>query len=305
MTELAPRILPNPPDELTNGKLRRIGEGIGKIVYASEHWVVKRERKPPEIVALIVLWRLLRKAEKILPWNIGERMLSKPSRQIRVLRLMIQAAMAVVPQAIWFPAHIKGIWKQYHFRSVRGERLARTHLSGTEYVPESVQFPSTRVRVKGWPGWLVVSEATQRVEATLYQRLVELSKAERFEELEQWLERFLDLRLSAWRLGVFSVDAHLKNFGVAGDRIVLLDTGGLTDRWHDIENRLAFEEVVTQPHIQLGLGPVLGSRPDIAERFDERWKAIVNRDVIKQLWPSDVETATAVAGSRDRTDRRD
>jgi len=305
MPESAPRILAEPPEELISGRLQRIGEGIGKVVYASEHWVVKRERKPPEIVALIVLWRLLRRAEKILPWNIGERMLSKPSRQIRVLRLCIQAAMAVVPRAIWFPAHVREVWKQYHFRSVRGERLARARLTGTEFVPEEVQFPATRVKVKGWPGWLVVSEATARVEATLFQRLAQLAKAHRFDELEQWLERFLNLRLSAWQLGVFSVDAHLKNFGVAGERIVLLDTGGLTNRWPDIEDRLAFEEVVTQPHIQLGLGPMLGSRPDIAERFDERWKAIVNRDVVKQLWPHDDEVATTAGGARDRTGRQD
>jgi hypothetical protein len=305
MPEAEPRFLPHAPDELITGRLRRIGEGIGKVVYASDHWVVKRERKPPEVVALIVLWRLIRKAEKILPGNMGTRLLNKPSRQIRLLRVMIQAAMAVVPKAIWFPSHIREVWKQYHVRSVRGERLARTHLAGTDFIPEQVQFPATRVEVKGWPGWLVISEATQRVETTLHQRLAELSRAQRFTDLEQWLDRFLDLRQSAWRLGVFSVDAHLKNFGVAGDRIVLIDTGGLTNRWAEIESRLAFEEVVSQPHIQLGLGPMLGSRPDIAVRFDERWKSIVNRDVVKQLWPSNTEPATAAAGRPDRSVPRD
>ena len=51
-----------------------------------------------------------------------------------------------------------------------------------------------------------------------------------FEEIELWLERLLETRQAGWQRGLFSVDAHLKNFGVCGDRIVLLDTGGLTNR---------------------------------------------------------------------------
>ena len=64
------------PEELTRTKLRRLGEGIGKIVYASEHWVVKRQRTPWEMVALIVLWRTVRKCERYLPGGLGERLLA-------------------------------------------------------------------------------------------------------------------------------------------------------------------------------------------------------------------------------------
>ena len=49
------RMLPHPPEELTHGRLQRLGEGVGKVVYASEHWVVKRERSPGEVVALKIL----------------------------------------------------------------------------------------------------------------------------------------------------------------------------------------------------------------------------------------------------------
>jgi len=280
-----PRVFSQAPRELTTERLHRIGEGIGKVVYASDHWVVKRERAPYEIVALIVLWKILRRAERILPGRMGKKLLERPSRQIRFLRLLVQAAMAVAPKALWFTSHIREIWKEYHFRDARGERLAREHLAGTAFVPEQVFFPTTRVQVHGWPGWLMVCEATERVEATLHEKLAQLARASRFEELERWLDRFVDLRQSGWRLGLFSVDAHLKNFGVIGDRIVLLDPGGLTNRWKDIEEKLVFEEVVSQPHIQLGLGPVLGGRPDIAARFDTRWKAIVNRAVVSHLWP--------------------
>lgn len=280
-----PRLLPQAPEELTGGRLRRLGEGIGKVVYASENWVIKRERTPFEIVALIVLWRILRRLEGVLPFGIGRRLLEKPSKQIRFLRILVQATMLIVPKAIWFQARIRRTWKEYHFRDRRGERLAQEHLTGTLLIPRTVAFPPTRVQTRGWPGWLTVSEATERVEATLHEKLSQLAGAAQFDELEQWLNRFLDLRRSGWSLGLFSVDAHLKNFGVIESRVVLLDSGGLTDRWTEIEDKLSFEEVVTQPHIQLGLGALLASRPDIAGRFNARWKATVNREVLRDLWP--------------------
>jgi hypothetical protein len=282
-----PRMLAHAPEELIRDPLRRVGEGIGKVVYASDHWVVKRERSPLEIVALIVLWKVLRKAERILPGSLGQNLLQRPAKQIRVLRVATQTALRIVPKSVWFTAHVKELWKRYRFRDRRGEGLAREHLTGTSLIPERVTFPPVRVQIGGWPGWLTVSEATERVESTLYRRLAELADAGRFQELERWLDRFLELRQAGWQRGLFSVDAHLKNFGVSGDRIVLLDTGGLTNRWAEIEDQLAFEEVVAQPHIQLGLGPVLGGRPDIANRFDVRWKAIVNRAHVRRHWPAE------------------
>ncbi len=281
---VAPRMLPHAPEELTTGLLRRLGEGIGKVVYASPHWVVKRQRKPSEVVALIVLWKAIRRFEHALPFGLGRRLLEKPSRQLRFLRVLTQAAMRVVPSSIWLTTHVREVWRLYATRGGRGESLAREHLSGTGLVPETVAFPPVRVKVFGWPGWLTVSEATERVEATLYERLIQLARANRHHEIELWLDRFLELRRSGWQRGLFSVDAHLKNFGVTGDRIVLLDSGGLTNRWDDVERQLAFEDVVAQPHIQLGLGAVLGTCPAIAARFNERWKALVNREQVLRHW---------------------
>ena len=83
---------------------------------------------------------------------------------------------------------------------------------------------------------------------------------------------------------MFSLDAHLKNFGVSGERIVLLDAGGLTDRWEEVERRLELEEVIAQPHIQLGLGDVLGGQAEMARRFDRRWKEIVSREGVERHW---------------------
>lgn len=278
------RVLSHIPEELIRGSLLRLGEGIGKVVYASEHWVVRRERSPLEMVALIVLWRRLRRLESLLP-GAWARRLYRPSRQIRFLRVLVQGVILVFPRALWFSAHIRDMFRLYLRRSVRGERLAKAHLTGSELIPERIVFPPARVRISGWPGWLMVSEAAERVETTLYHKMVRVAREGRFGELEEWLERFLQTRQDGWRRGLFSMDAHLKNFGAIGERIVLLDTGGLTNRWTEVERRLTAEESIAQPHLQLGLGPLLADHPEIALRFDRRWKATVNLEVVRHCWP--------------------
>jgi hypothetical protein len=281
------RALPHAPEELTKGRLRRLGEGIGKVVYASPHWVVKRERPASEIIALIVMWRFFRRAKRLLPAGFAERLMRRPTRRIRFLRLLTQGLVLIVPRSVWFNTHIGQLWKLYRSRDIRGERLARTRLAGTSLVPDRVTFPPTRVRVAGWPIWLTVTEATQRLEETLHQRLTALAKAGRFDEVEQWLDRYLELRQAGWQQGLFSMDAHLKNFGVRGNSIVLLDPGGLTDNWAEIESRLSVEEVVAEPHIQLGLGEILALKPEIAARFNARWKDTVCREGVLRNWPTD------------------
>ena len=280
-------LLPHAPEELIGGRLRRLGEGVGKVVYCSEHWVVKRQRHASDIIALIVIWKVLRRLARILPAHLGEPLLQRPSKPIRLLRVMMRPLVLVIPRSLWLMTHIGELWHVYHSRNVRGEHLARLHLAGTSLVPDHVTFPPVRVKVGGWPGWLTVSEATERVECTLHQRLADLAAAGRFGQLELWLDRFLELRQTGWQRGLFSVDAHLKNFGVTGDRVVLLDPGGLTDHWPEIERRLSAQAGVAEPHLQLGLGPLLDSRPDIADRFNARWKEIVSRDGVLRHWPEE------------------
>jgi hypothetical protein len=276
----------HPPDELFRGPLRRLGEGVGKVVYASQHWVVKRDRSPSEVVAIIVLWNFLRKLKRVLPSGWVDALLRGPSKEIHLLRVLVQAAMMVVPKSVWFTRRIRKAWTVYISRDLRGRRLAEQHLKGTSLVPETVTFPPSSVRVAGWPGWLTVSEATERVECTLNDKLEKLAAAGEFDELEEWLNRFLCLRQSGWSRGLFSMDAHFKNFGVCGDRVVLLDTGGLTNRWTEIMDALAFEEEVSEPHLRLGLGELLKDRPDIASRFNARWKATVNSETVRDVWPT-------------------
>ncbi|MFB3778056.1 MAG: hypothetical protein ACE141_10610 [Bryobacteraceae bacterium] len=280
-------LLAHAPAELTSGRLRRLGEGVGKVVYCSEHWVVKRERRPADIIALIAIWKGMRFLARILPGRFIEPLLQRPSKRIRFLRVMFRPVVTLIPRSFWLATHIGGMWRSYHRRSVRGERLAREHLAGTSLIPERVAFPPVRVRVGGWPGWLTVSEATERVECTLHKRLADLAAAGDFDQLELWLDRFLNLRQSGWQRGLFSVDAHLKNFGVTGERVVLLDTGGLTDRWPEIERRLSAQQDVAEPHLRLGLGPLLLGHPDIARRFNDRWNRIVSREGVLRHWPGE------------------
>jgi hypothetical protein len=203
------------------------------------------------------------------------------------MRVVTQAGMMVVPKSVWFTTHIAQVLRVHHARDWRGEKLARRHLTGTGLVPERVTFPPATVLTSGWPGWLNIREATERVEDTLDRRLTQLAAAGDFAEVEQWLYRFLETRQSGWQRGVFSVDAHLKNFGVIGDRVVLLDTGGVTNRWQDIVARLSKDEQVLEPHAQLGLGSLLARQADVARRFNERWKQMVNRESVREHWPDD------------------
>jgi len=285
MADRMPRAIAQVPEELTRDRLKRLGEGIGKVVYASEHWVVRRPRSPREIVALIVLWKVLRKREHALPFGWGRYLLSKPSSALRFLRTLTEAAIAVVPKSVWYTKHVSEVFRTYRSRDRRGEKLARAHLEDTGLVPETITFPPATVLVGGWPGWLVVDRATERVEDTLDRRINALAGAGEFELVELWLNRFLDTRQAGWQLGLFSVDAHLKNFGIIGDRIVLLDTGGLTNRWGDISARLSKDEQIAEPHAQLGLDRVLAGQPDLIRRFNERWRSVVNRDSVIGQWP--------------------
>ena len=199
--------------------------------------------------------------------------------------MLVQGAILTFPRVLWYGSHVRSMLRLYHRNSVRGERLAQTHLSGSNLLPERIEFPPARVRIGGWPGWLMVSEASERVEITLYQKMADLAREDRFGELEEWLDRLLETRQNGWSRGLFSLDGHLKNFGTIGERIVLLDTGGLTDRWTEVEGHLKAEESAMQPHVRLGLGALLRDHPEIAERFDQRWKATVNREVVRNRWP--------------------
>ena len=71
--------------------------------------------------------------------------------------------------------------------------------------------------------------------------------------------------------------------------MVLLDAGGLTNNWREIEKRLGTEDEYESPHVRLGLEMTLRDRPDIAQRFDERWRAAVNTRSVRNHWPRDLE----------------
>jgi hypothetical protein len=115
-----------------------------------------------------------------------------------------------------------------------------------------------------------------------------LARSGRFTEMEEWLDRLLEARRAGWRRGLFSMDAHLRNYGAIDDRIVLLDSGGLTREWSEVEQWLATGESSGRPSIRLGLEPILRGHPEIAARLDRRWNATVNLSVIRANWAADV-----------------
>ncbi|NWF83069.1 MAG: hypothetical protein HXY18_04480 [Bryobacteraceae bacterium] len=192
------RVVARAPEELTAAKLEYLGEGVGKVVYASPHWVVKRERRPREILALIAIWRAVRKLEGYLPRSIARNFLERPAKQIRLLRLVAEALVTLVPLGYWLSSNVGNVRRLYRRRGRLGEFLAARHLAGAGLIAETITFPP--VRVRGWPGWLVVEEATERVEQTL--------------------------------------GAHLRNFGVPGGRVVLIAPRGRPPRGDEIAGRL-------------------------------------------------------------------
>jgi hypothetical protein len=200
--------------------------------------------------------------------------------------MIFQPIILALPRGLWFATRIGEYFRWYAKSEARGAILAEKYLTGTRLIPERVTFPPTRVQVREWPGWLIVSEATERVETTLHDRINDLARSLRFDEIQVWLDRFLATRRAGWERGVFSLDAHLKNFGVLGDRVVLLDSGGLTNRWADIENRLKLLDDFLSPHSRLGLELTLRDRPDIAEHFDEQWRENVNPEAVRRHWPA-------------------
>jgi hypothetical protein len=289
------RILSRAPEELTREPLTRLGEGIGKVVYASEHWVVKRERRPSEILALIGIWKMLRRLESMLPAWLRKHVAPDPGRRVQLLVMIFQPVILVLPRGLWFATRIGEYWRWYTKSEARGALLADKYLAGTSLIPDRVTFPPTRIRVREWPGWLIVSEATERVETTLHDRINDLARSRRFDEIQIWLDRFLATRRAGWERGVFSLDAHLKNFGVLGDRVVLLDSGGLTNRWTDIESRLNLLDDFLSPHARLGLEMTLRDRPDIAQRFDQQWRANVCPEGVRCHWPAATRKRQAVS----------
>jgi hypothetical protein len=284
-----PRLLPHAPAELTGARLHRLGEGVGKVVYASPHWVVKRERSPSAIIALILLYKFLRGCEGLLlPQRLSQRWREHPSRLIQALRLAVQSVVRVIPLPLWYATHTGAVLRTYLHRDAQGEDIAAALFRDSNLLPRRIAFPPVRVAVAGWPGWLTVTEATERVETTLYAHLAELAREGRWDEFEAWLERLMEFRQSGWSHGAFSLDAHLKNFGIISGRIVLIDWGGLTSRWQEIERRLGHEAAARLgPHERLGMHRMLARRPDIAARFDMRWRSSVNLETIRRLWPAE------------------
>ena len=274
------------PEELTLGTLRRLGEGIGKVVYASEHWVVSRERTPLEMVALIVLWKALRKLERLLPGAWGKTLRDRPSRQIRFLRVLVQGAIVVVPRALWFSSHIRDVLRLYHRRSVRGRETGANSFgrirtdSGAHRVPPGARSHwrlarmADGLRGQRTGGFDAPSEDDAAGGGGSFRGAGSVARTPARDAPggmaagTVFAGRTSEKLRHHWRahcpFGHGRADEPLGGSGkaVGGGRVQ-----------------------PTEPHVRLGLGELLEEHAEIARRFDQRWKDTINTEVVRECWP--------------------
>jgi hypothetical protein len=131
---------------------------------------------------------------------------------------------------------------------------------------------------------MMAASAEERAECSLIQKLETLATLGQFDEIEIWLNRFIEFRRRAWSEGVFSADPHLKNYGVIGKRIVLLDFGGLTMDLKVVEDHLQETNGHRRPDQRLRLEKILEKRPDIAGRFNANWDNLMQLSVVRDAW---------------------
>ena len=124
---------------------------------------------------------------------------------------------------------LRRVLRVYRARDRRGEKLARKHLAG-----EPVWFPNASHfrRRRSWPGAARVAVRPRGHRARgRYPRPRSRTSQKRGISTKSSAQPIPPYPPERWQLGSFSGGCALKNFGVIGKRIVLLDTGGPTNRW--------------------------------------------------------------------------
>jgi len=177
-------------------------------------------------------------------------------------------------------------WNNLNVQSVHGQeigrRLANAH---SDLVPRRVSLPATRVRIKGWPWTLTIAEAEGRVEATLKDRIKTLSQAGQREDLEKWLNRFVEFQVRLWQEGVWNKDLNFSNYGIIGDTLVLLDHDELTDDLSEVEEIFGSPDMLGAIERRMMLpGHLVTSHAEVYRRFLARWQEVMVLANLETHW---------------------
>jgi hypothetical protein len=281
--------------ELTATPLERVDGGTYRVVFGSRGWVVKRSRSFRNSVAIAVAAHLAEKLRRVtdrrlraLGWGTPGLALDPMSREGRsraMLRLavvgIIRAGLTVVPAPLWKATPTAREVRDARLSSALSAELA-ARLDGTGLTPPRIDVQATRVRARGRRSFSVTT-AFRRVNHTILADLRAHAKHRRDAEIDALLDGFLECQVELWRRGVFSMDIlPFVNYGVLDGRVVLLDSGSLTDDPLTIRRflaargaKLAYTEAV--------LAVLL--TPERARRFRERMAGLFTPIVVRRYGP--------------------
>ena len=293
-----------PPDpanvraEFTGAPLERVGSGFESIVYGSTCWVVKVPRDErglaASLLATVVVGRALRPLRTCggAPGNrepAGAAMAfcrdrRGPTPVARGAR-GLPAILIMVPERSWRGSGIERRARWLRARAEECQRLAMRCLDGTPLVPRRVELPPTRIRTARWGRRRTVTTAYQRVDRTLWDEALRCGRLGRVDELDRWLDRFLSFQIMLWRRGVlFAASNPYENHGVLGDRLVLLDHGGLIEDPRTI--RLSLDTVRTRWLEQTRDLYTTARSTASCEPFGQRLSDLLQPSAVRMHWPN-------------------
>jgi glycosyltransferase involved in cell wall biosynthesis len=272
-------------DELTRAQLERVGSGFEKVVFGSRRWVVKIPRDERGLGAALLATVAVDRARRLLARRHPAVRFRAGSRIWTVLREAFRVAIVMVPERWWRGSRVERRVRWLRARAEACERLARRRLDGTALTPGRVEILPTRIRTARWGRRWTVTTAHQRVDRSLADEAWRCLRLGRFQNLEQWLDRFLAFQTELWRRGVFfGASNPLENHGVLGDRLVLLDESGLTDDPREI--RLTLDSVRARWLDAMRDLDARRRRQPPRESFAQRLTRLMQPSVIREHWPT-------------------
>ncbi|MBZ0165314.1 MAG: rhomboid family intramembrane serine protease, partial [Candidatus Omnitrophica bacterium] len=291
--------------EITAQPLVRIGQGWQKVVYASDNWVVQQEWSIAAAATIVKRSRLLNKYIRRFVPNTTLASLRNPNT-FTVKQFAVKIAKIIVFRAMFFtlwslfkmmPRFV--LQRTHSGRAILAHRdearqaediLKNSALANSDYIPRRYSIKPTKVRLAGHLFSVTTTQVVERADNTLHDHLAMLVAEGRVEEAKEWLDRFLRMQVMLWEMGLFEYTFQPGNYGVIGQRLVLLDHGEMTNRHDEINVKLArwHDEayVWTVSSFERAFGP---EHQDIVQEYFERMTRLINKEAIEQHWPEAIE----------------